>query len=176
MGCYSFLTSDTGEQIKSVFTSYPNTPSEFYLLQPSGKHIYCANYTGNGVISGIDVWEWLAKKNARSFGIKLKDLSDNDLRQLGIDLFCGDVYRDVNTGEIWHDNQSLALLIPGTLMTKSNVLTKYGKNIYALLSEGVIEEVSVHDNFVKYPLKFSFSATAEYKRLPAAKSDPLQGF
>ncbi|MGK2231160.1 MAG: hypothetical protein ACI92O_000318 [Colwellia sp.] len=72
MGFFSYKTSDTNE---SIMNHYTDECRPVYMLQPNGEpSIFEASYSGYGVFSGIDVYEWLADKNGggcRDYGLKL---------------------------------------------------------------------------------------------------------
>jgi hypothetical protein len=76
MGQFSWLTSDTGEQILEQLSDH-GIKQTVYLLQPGDlPSIREDNYEGYGVFGGIDAMEWLARINGagidRNDGITLQ--------------------------------------------------------------------------------------------------------
>ena len=89
VGCFSWLDCKTGEQIKSGLYK------KVYLLIPEkfgGGHITECCYNGYGEFGNFDVWvlvtEWNTgrKYDTESFD----DVLFNELREIGIELACGD--------------------------------------------------------------------------------------
>ena len=90
MGFFSFNTCDTDESVPNEFVSHKNSGKPVYMLQPNGdKPIEEKSYEGYGVIGGVDVYEWLARKN-------ISDIPENtdpeDVRTAGIYLDSVDFY------------------------------------------------------------------------------------
>lgn len=90
MGFFSWKTSDTDKSISNTNSS--RGPLSVYVLCPDGSKLYEPQYEGYGVFAGRDVYALVAQWNAPE---KCKDeqgnwLSDEEVRDLGIDLACYD--------------------------------------------------------------------------------------
>ena len=93
MGFFSWKTSDTDKSISNRYSERGALPC--YLLIPKefgGGHIYEDKYGGYGVFGGRDVYALVAQWNAPD---RCKDkngdwLSDDDCRDVGIELACYD--------------------------------------------------------------------------------------
>lgn len=177
MGFFSWKTTDTNDSIYNVHTK---KCKPVYLLQPNGQEpIFEPAYDGYGVFGEVDAYSWLGKMNLPAD--VASTLSEDELRDYGIDLDCGKLCRDTVTGEIWkifHRNKVVSAPIKyfqGSYMTP---IPEYdGKCANDLLEEKRFEYVSVSSMVpINFPLKFSFNPDAVYEDLPASENCPHQGY
>lgn len=86
MGFFSFKTSDTNESIINVHAR--GDSKTIYMLQPNNQpHIVEFGYQGYGIFGGVDVFIWLIEQNAHLIGFDLKKLSDDNIRDMGVELW-----------------------------------------------------------------------------------------
>jgi len=169
MGFFSWKTSDTKE---TIWNRYTNNCRGVYLLCPDGKHIYEPAYEGYGVFGGVDAHVWLAEHNLDTSG-----MSEEQKRNAGINLFCGDYYLEKETGIKWVYGSTM---IDGSKSFKGNFETvqdEFSMTPNQAISSGLLEKRPIAELFdIKYPLKFSFNKKAKYDELPAAEDDDRQGY
>lgn len=176
MGCFSWCTSDTKQEVRNVLSGKCRT---VFLLQPDGEHIREDAYEGYGVFGGQDAFEWLTKWN-----VPVGKLPESAWRDAGIFLDGAEVLKLPN-GEYWSifgrgAPLIAALELPVKVFTGrwDEVIPEVGESADDLLNKGLAVYVNAAEEFdlVKYPLKFSFDAAADYDLLPPALGAPNQGF
>lgn len=180
MGFFSWLTSDSKESIRNIHTGEDRS---VYLLQPDGAApIREDAYEGYGVFGGIDAYAWLGKANLPQD--RVIDFDDEELRDAGIALDCGNLLRlhDGRLLSVFHDSRKLCAALG---LTVEHFPGRYdepipscnGKSANAMTVTGIAQTIRLRDLLVMYhPLKFSFDPAARYEDLPAAENDPDQGF
>jgi len=182
MGFYSWL-ADGATPINNRHSAAPHE-RPVYMLSTYGDHIREDSYEGHGEFGGVDAFVHLAKMN---LGITANQYADEQLRSLGVFMDCGVVYRDPETGQLY--GSSLHVPAGGEFLFGhpgiEQAFGRYdepiqfgkfaGRSANELRESGAWEAVRV-SSVVKYPLKFSFHADADYELEPAAESDPNQGF
>ena len=171
MGYFSWKTA--GDQGKSI-----RVGSRAFLLQPDGRPaIEEPSYDGYGEFGGVDAYVWLARENLPKEILAGAD--HEDLRDFGIALDGGSVYRDTVSGEIWcvyHDRRAL---VGGRYFSGrySDVSDAWGMSPNDALEAGRLVEIPISDLVpVHRPLKFAFSADAVYEDLPASLNCDRQGW
>ena len=81
MGFISFLTADTRESIRNVYTGEAKL---VYLLQPGlAPSIEERSYEGYGVFGGVDVFVWLATHNLSVEDLRRIKGDSETLREIG---------------------------------------------------------------------------------------------
>lgn len=141
-----------------------------------------SEYEGYGLIGGIDWFIWLTKANAEHLGIDPAKLDDEELRDIGVSLDCGNIMLHTETGEYWSifrdhriaAKQPNAKFFAGTF---SQTIPELGKSANELAAEGVLKPVSVKEiNNAPYRIKLSHNPEARYEDLPASRDCPFQGY
>lgn len=170
MGYFSWRTADTKRSIR--------LGSQVFLLQPGGEpSIAEACYGGYGRFGDVDACFWLALKNLPAN--QSSSMSDDDLRDVGLSMLHGEVFRDTRTGELWSIFKDRRLLVGGRFFagTFSDSCEEWRCSPAAAIEAGILERVPVSSIFeIRFPLKFSFSPDQIYERLPASKICDKQGF
>ncbi len=171
MGMFSWLTADTKESIRV------GEDKNVYLLQPNGKPSIVEDYyDGYGNFGGADAYIWLAKNNLPAE--KLKNKTYDEIRELGIGLELGCVYKGSNgkTYSVFHKYADLVSSCVQFVGNYESPMDDFdGKTPNQLIESGDLVEIPLQD-LIEYPLKFSFSEFAVYEDLPASETDPSQGF
>ena len=89
MGFYSWKTADSNESIANIHSDHPNASKPIYLLQPEGqKPIKESRYNGYCIFGGVHAFAWLAKMNIDPETLNQLGVGEDELRCLGIELFC----------------------------------------------------------------------------------------
>ncbi len=175
MGFFSWLTADTRDSIANSSSQRPTRT--VYLLQPDGKEpIREDEYEGYGVFGGVDAHVWLARQNIPVE--RLKGLSEEEIRDMGVTLDCGDYYIDTQDGSkhaIFH--AASALIDPEIKVhpvTYDTPIAHFGGATgNELLASGRL----IRRRFtVEKPLKFSHNASAKYEDLSASPDCEDQGY
>jgi hypothetical protein len=178
MGFFSWTTADTKESIPNIYSN--REVRTVYLLQPNRQQpLMESEYQGYGVFSGVDAYIWLGRMNCHTFGLDAQQLSDDELRTIGIGLECGRALRDTQTGEIWHVFHDYRNLLPGKFFPGNHMqpIPEIGISSNRARELGRFESISIPDVVkVEFPLKFSFDPTAVYEELPASEICPDQGY
>jgi hypothetical protein len=180
MSFFSKLTADTRESIPCV----PVRPGkDVYLLQPNGlPPIKGSNYHGDGLIGEVDWFIWLATINAAHLGFNADELSQDELRAIGISLDVGTITLDTETNEYWSiyqdhriaANKPDAHFFPGTFAT---VIPGLNQTPNQLMKSGRFKRVRVRDiTSAPYSIKLSHNKDAKYEDLPRSQECPFQGF
>ena len=174
MGFFSWKTADTKESIANKYSSRPC--QTVYVLQPGGAEpIEEHAYEGYGEFGGQDVHMLIAKMNMDPK--KLENLTDDEIRTIGIELECGSYYVDTQTNKKWSIFSGGAKLIDPTINQFSGsydtVIPELGDTGNNLIKSGRLERKEFH---VDFPLKFSFSKDAVYEDLEASESCENQGY
>ena len=175
MGFFSWVTADTEESIPAYASGRDMRP--VYLLQPDGKPpIKEECYEGYGVFGGVDTYEWLAMMN---FG-------DASLKSLALSADCGDF--KINDAHIFvcklhfnPESEEAFRKATGIHDRTFVYFDNYQSGIDELdgLCMNDATEAKVVSRLkieLRYPLKFSFDAQANYDELPASESSPAQGY
>lgn len=180
MGFFSKLTADTNETIPSIHVAQTKPA---YLLQPNGQPPLREDaYEGYGEFSGTDWFVWLAKVNAEKLNLDLDSLSDDELRDVGIAIDCGQVLKDVQTGKFWlifHPFEHAMGDVEVNFFkgTYSEVIPELGASANDLTASGRLVEVPIYElNPNLYSIKISHNPNAVYEELPPSKGCPYQGF
>lgn len=177
MGNFSWLTADSKRSIWC--TDSGQKVREAFLLQPNGETpISEPAYEGYGVFGGVDAYVWLAQHNIPAE--RLKGLSADDIRSVGISLGCGAYYVDRDTGKKYSVFHTGADIIDPEIThlpyTYAEPIPEFdGRMANDMIAEGKLVRHEFKDEFVKVPLKFSFNANAVYENLPASDECPNQG-
>lgn len=175
MGFFSWLTADTRQSIANSASERPT--QTVYLLLPDGQEpIREDEYEGYGVFGGMDAYDWLARANIPAE--RLKGLSEDDVREMGVTLDCGNYYVDTQDGSkhtIFHKGS--ALIDPEIkvhLVTYDTPIPHFdGATGNELIASGrLIKRMFA----IEKPLKFSHNPDAKYEELSASPSCPDQGF
>jgi hypothetical protein len=182
MGFFSWKTADTDESIPNSSSSRFRKGRPVYLLQPFGKPPLQEDcYEGYGVFGGKDALEWLAENNLSQQELQeLRARGDEAVRGAGIMLDGGHYLFDRETSYIYAVFHAVNFVPPGQAVRPTFIPATYaqplpefgGKTANQLVSEGRFVQVRIHPPF---PLKFSFSANAQYEDLPASLTCPEQG-
>ncbi len=171
MGLFSWLTSDTKEQIKI------GEDKDIYLLSPGGgKSYHEDNYGGRGLFGTRDVYVHLCEINMPQLIGGIAELN----RDVGLILAYGKVYYDKRTDKYYGHKETCPLeeVLPmeGDLNTKQS---GYGKTPNELISEGVWDRMPTYilllDGSEYFPIKIACTPDAVYEDLEEAEDDGYQG-
>ena len=178
MGFFSWNTCDSGISIPAAASGRPMKP--VYLLQPGGlPPVKEECYEGRGRFGVVNAYVWLAKANAETLGIELSGCDDDEIAQIGIQMELGHVYKDVNSGELWHVFHDSRALIEGRYF-KGNfaeIIPEFGKSANQLVGDGRLRELAVSKVIgLQYPLKFSFNPDAVYEDHLGSDTCCYQGY
>lgn len=178
MGFFSWKTSDTKESIPAEASG--RLMRTVYLLQPNGlPPISEPYYQGYGVFGGVDVYHWLPRMNAQALDLDLSNVDEDTLRSIGIQMDVGHVFKDTETGKIWHIYHDSRALIDGEYFAGSFVdfIPELNGSANQLIGNGRLKQFAISD-LVDWPykLKFSFSKDAVYEDLPPSENCPDQGY
>jgi len=178
MGFFSWMTADTNESIANVYVENGTRTKPVFLLQPNGqKSIKEDTYEGYGEFNGVDSYVWLAKNNLSADIID--NLSDDDLRDIGISMELGDYYEDVDTNEkfAYMPNKFFNDLISFD-GNYGEIMKQYNKTPNDLIKEKQWVTKSINGNIINItkPLKFSFNENAVYEDLDKSDTCPEQGY
>lgn len=173
MGFFSWQTSDTRESIMNIYSQGP--VRTVYMLVPDyGQPYEEPAYEGYGDFGGVDAFAHLARMNHPDL---TRGQDDDFARKIGCALEAGyyELVADGSKHLIFHDGGQL--IDPS--ITYHGV--RYDDPIAAFGGRGANEMIAsgelVERHFqIDKPLKFSFSADADYNALPAAENCPIQGF
>lgn len=169
MGCFSWNTADSGEEIMNIYTGEHET---VYLLSPDGTTYKEDAYAGYGIFGAKDAYIHLCELN----GIERKEgQSDDDFRSAGIDLEMGTFYLNINTGELMsfkHKEKYFDWVkeLDSGWTNVQDLLD--GMTMQQAVQNKVVIEIPMRPYLLKgrkyNPLKFSFYPDAEYTKLPAS--------
>lgn len=178
MGFFSYLTADKKQSIANRHSEIG--ASTVYLLQPHNRApITESAYDGYGDFGGVNVFFWLARMNAKQYGVSIKGYDDEQLASLGQAISYCTVCRDVHSGDIWHVWADYRNLVPGKYF-KGNwgaIIPEFGQSANQLIESGRWVEIELNQiNPPKYPIKLSHNREAVYADLPESESCPYQGF
>jgi hypothetical protein len=180
MGFFSWTTSDSRKSIRNVRSIGCKT---VYLLQPNGAPpIEEPAYNGYGVFGGVDAHVWLARMNLPKES--LAGLTDSQLRSAGIDMDCGNLLRIKKDGKLYgvfhgasNIYKAMGIDVECFKGRWSDPIPAFGMSPNQMIDAGLAEAINVLSVYaIRYPLKFSFDRNAKYEDLPAAGTDPNQGF
>lgn len=180
MGFFSKLTCDTFESIPN---NYVAKPKPVYLLQPNGKPpIKESEYSGYGIIGGIDWFEWLVAINAEHLNLNVEALTLDEIRNIGISLDCGTCFIDQETSQIWcvfHDGRN-ALYGHSVNFFEglySEVIPELGLSANELAQSGRFQQKSIRElSPAKHYIKLSHNKDAAYEDHLASEDCPYQGY
>lgn len=199
MGFFSWLTADTQESIAVSDSTHPDHPPRaVYMLQPDGAPTIAEpSYEGYGIIGGINVYEWIGRRNLpphlllpsedgapdptptmASNGFMTRVLKPRQISTIGITLAVGDYLEDPETGRkmaVFHDGPNL---IDPTIehlgIRWDEPVPGYaGLSANEMLASGRLLRRSFD---VAVPLKLSFDPNARYEDLGPSADCPDQGF
>ena len=176
MGQFSWNTSDTKKPIMNNYTSKCKT---VYFLQPDGKHIKEDSYDGYGNFGGIDVYEWLAERNAPEL-CKKGDTEHNRLIGMAMENISigqsSGFYRDIETEAIYSYNFHEILDEVKPFDGNYGSEFKNGLTYNEEIEKGILVDVNPFKNEIKWTLKFSYDPNANYDELSTATHAKNQGF
>lgn len=164
MGLFTFMTAETKRPIPVVGSGAE--PFVVYLLRPGEDPVRQSIYRGDGKFGGIDAYQWCGEANAPHLGMDPGSMTSERLRQLGVFLTSGEVFRDIE-GQLWvvgHDYEFLAnnsvKRAPGNFGTP---VEPGGLTPNELIANGDWHEVSPDElGWLRYPIKLVEDALLEY--------------
>jgi len=175
MGFFSWRTCDTGESVAAPYAEHPRAGDRVYLLQPGEREPISGVYDGYGRVGGEDVSVWLARMNAREYGVDLP-LDEDEQERLGAAIDEGSYYYDIVTGQRWAFISTMSELVGARLFPGKydDVIDELGRTPNQLIESGRWTEHELEPP--TYPLKLSFDPNAVYEDWPASPPCPYQGF